>query len=445
MTASPAPPAPASAAGVRNPAGRLPAIAWACYDLANTIYAASLTYLFTPYFTERFAAPDFAVRTWIGVTTTVSMVLSGLAVPLLGTICDQTGKARRYLVIATAVNIAAMLLWGLGGPATGMLAGLFVANFAYQTALLFYNSLLPSVAAPARQGLVSGIGTGLGYFGNIVVLVSLIVLHPNDLAHVEPYFVGMGLAFLLFALPCLLWVHDRRAIPAAPSASLLRDSLRDLGATLRELPQHRPLLFFLLGNFFLVDVLNTAIQFFGDYVKEVFAEQFAAGTLTLFGVGFHGDGEMVAFLGTLGLLLSVLAVVFGIVLGLFTDRHPLLVMRWSGAALGIGLAGGALFGGGNTTWFVLTLVVGGAMGLAGVWTAGRKLVLVLAPPERIGQFFGLYGITVKVSVIGSTVYGVVADHRGPQSALLAQLVQLVLGLTCLLLVRLPSSRHALAP
>jgi UMF1 family MFS transporter len=424
---------------------RLQVTWWSLYDLANTIYAASITYLFTLYFTQRFEATGMAVRTWLGLTTTVSMVLSGLCTPLLGAICDRTGNAHRYLVWSTLINVGAMLAWGFGGPAWLILAWLFVANFAYQTALLYYNALLPSVAPPERHGLVSGIGTGLGYFGNIVVLVSLLVLPPPDFARAEPYLAGMGIAFLLFALPCMVFVKDRRVIAAHDGAPLLAGSMRAMMTTLRDLKHHRALLFFLLGNFFLVDVLNTAIQFFGDYVNEVYADRLAADTLTLFGMPFRGNGAMMKFLGTLGLLWSLLAVVFGFVLGAFTDRRPLGVMRVSGAALGLALVGGALFGGGDTTMFFCTLVVFAAVGLAGIWTAGRKLVLVLAPPERIGEFFGLYGITVKVSVIGSTVYGVVADHHGPQAALLAQMVQLVLGLGFLLLVRLPAARHAAAP
>jgi len=40
----------------------------------------------------------------------------------------------------------------------------------------------------------------------------------------------------------------------------------------------------------------------------------------------------------------------------------------------------------------------GAFGLTGIWTAGRKIVVQLAPPDRVGQYCGLYGITVTLSV-----------------------------------------------
>jgi serine/threonine protein kinase len=49
-----------------------------------------------------------------------------------------------------------------------------VANLTYNLGLLFYNSLLPAVATPARSGFVSGIGVGIGYLGTILVLVALL-------------------------------------------------------------------------------------------------------------------------------------------------------------------------------------------------------------------------------------------------------------------------------
>jgi MFS-type transporter involved in bile tolerance (Atg22 family) len=71
-------------------------------------------------------------------------------------------------------------------------------------------------------------------------------------------------------------------------------------------------------------------------------------------------------------------------------------------------------------------------------------VILLAPKERIGEFFGLYGITVKLSVIGSSVYGLVADHVGTKPAMLAQSAQLGLGLIFLMLVRLPRTNQAIS-
>jgi len=413
------------------------AAAWALYDTASTIYVATATFLFTPYFTNRFED-----RTSIGVVQTVALLLTATLTPFAGALCDRTGRARGYLAFATAANVLALGAFGFGGAKAGLLTAFFVANVAYNLAMTFYLALLTSVAPRSRAGLIGGIAVGCGYLGTVLVLVSAAILDPKTQAAVEPLFLWAAAAFLVLALPCLLLVRDRRELTLSGRGAL-QAAAAQLGSTLRELPRHRALLWFLLGNFCLQDVVNTAHAFFADFVKTVFDPPYRAGTLTLFGHGFlptaeSPDGGMIRFYVLLGLLLNAVALLAGFLLSLVTDRRPLLVLRLAGLALFGGLCGGALFGGGDTTLFFCTLVVLGAFGLAGIWTAGRKLVVLLAPPERVGEYFGLYGITVKLSVLGSTVYGVVADAFGPKAALLSQSVQLVLGLLLLALVKLPA-------
>ena len=438
-SSSSATPVAPTAPGAPLPAHRGAATAWVLYDLANTIYAASLTYLFTPYFTERFAD----ARTSLGVTTTLSMLVAGLLSPWLGALADRTGRARSLLAITTLANVAVMLAWAGGDSAAWLLGTLFVANIAYQSALTFYNALLPSVAAPGRDGWLSGIGTGIGYFGNVVVLASLMLVPPASFAEAPGYLAFGGAAFLLFALPCLCLVRDTRRPAAEPLGPALAASWHSLGALLRSLPRQPALLWFLFGNFCVVDVMNTAIQFFGDFVKEVYREPFARGELHWCGLAFGPEAQsMVVFVALLGLAFSALAFAFGLLQARWTDRHPLRVLRASTLALAMALVGGACFGGGDTTWFTLTLVGGGAFGMAGVWTAGRKVLLLLAPKDQVGAYFGLYGITVKISVLGSTTYGLIADRAGSVPALLAQVAPLLLGLLALAMVRMPATTPA---
>lgn len=411
--------------------------AWVLYDLANTVYAATLTFLFTPYCEQNFGG-----LTSLGVTQTWSMVLAGFSVPLLGVIIDRTRRTGLYLSIATILCVAAMAGWGISQDKAWMLFCFFIANFTYNIGLLFYNSLLPSVASGQRSGLVSGIGTGVGYFGTILVLIVLLGIEPKS-----RQFELAAAMFLIGALPCLLLVGDRRPKPPASSSKVgygvaMRGAMTSLLTTLRELPRHRALLFFLLANFCLVDVLNTAVLFFGSFTKNVFEQAAQQNTLVFLGHTYSGEQGLQDFFRLAGLCLNALALLFGIGLGTLTDRFPLRVMQASGIALLFALIGGAYFGGNSPLGFMLTLVLLGSFGLSGIWTAGRKIVVLLAPQERIGEYFGLYGITVKLSVIGSTIYAVVKDSAGTKPAMLAQSAQLLLGLVFLSLVRLPKHRQA---
>ena len=418
------------------PSGRLPAAAWVLYDLANTVYAAVLTFLFTPY-----AKAVLGDLRWHGVVTFGSMLLAGLLVPVLGALADQTSRTRGYLVAATLVCIAATAGFGLPFGAVALLLCYFAANVSYNLGLLFYNSLLPSVAAPGREGRLSGIGTGLGYFGTILVLVLLLPMADRPAA-VYPLAAAL---FLLTALPCLLLVRDRRPARHTGLGAAARGAFGQLRATLRDLPRHPALLWFLLGNFCLVDVLNTAIAYFAAFTLGVFEAPAAAGTLQLFGHPLAGAAGNQELLRICGLCLNGLALPFGILQGPWTDRAPLAVMRLSAVALLGALVGGAAFGGNSAEGYLLSLCVLGAFGLAGIWTAGRKVVLLLAPADRVGEYFGLYGITVKLSVIGSLVYGFVDHAYGSKPAMLAQSIQLLLGLLCLCMVRMPTAAATANP
>jgi len=412
-----------------GPGASLRVGAWVLYDVANTVYSATLTFLFTSYAKTVLGGELKGV----GLVQFGSMVLAGLLVPLLGALSDQTRRTRAYLTIATLACIAGMAGFGCDFGGAWLLGCFFVANITYNLGLLFYNALLPAVAPAERAGRVSGLGVGFGYIGTLAVLV--VFLPP---AGTRPDFFGTAATFLVLAMPCLLLVRDRRPPRSGSTGTAMRDAVRSLRQTLRELPRHRALAWFLLGNFCLVDVLNTAILYFADFTTEVFRAPVAAGSVSLFGHAFAGNDGLTSVLRVTGFALNGLALPFGILLGRWTDRAPLGVMRVSAIALLLALIGGAAFGGESLLGYLLTLGVLGAFGLSGIWTAGRKMVLLLAPPDQTGEYFGLYGITLKLSVLGSVVYAFLADAYGCKPAMLAQGVQLLVGLGCLAMVRLPT-------
>ena len=74
------------------------------YDLGNTVYAATLTFLFTPWFAEQHG------RSGLGLAQTASMVAVALVVPWLGARCDATRRTRTYLTAATLLCLGSMAL-----------------------------------------------------------------------------------------------------------------------------------------------------------------------------------------------------------------------------------------------------------------------------------------------------------------------------------------------
>ena len=86
---------------------------------------------------------------------------------------------------------------------------------------------------------------------------------------------------------------------------------------------------------------------------------------------------------------------------------------------------------------VLFLTAGAVLGsgLGGVQVSDRVLMIRLSPPEKLGEFFGLYGLVGKGSqVIGQLLFGVILLVFQPtlgtgayQLAVLSLLVTMLIG------------------
>ena len=401
-----------------------PAASWVVYDLANTVYAATVTYLLMDYMDKTFSwGSSFAA----GIQT-AAMICAGLATPIFASLADRTGKAHVYCAGATLGCIAAMAGFAVFmGSRAPLLACFFISTVFYQAALVFYNSLLPSVAAEGKIGLVSGLGVGLGYLGNIFTLLIAVPVQMRWGLRAAFWVTAAG--FLVAAVPFMLAVRDRRVIDRRRfSWSLVGRQFGEIVATVRELPRRRALMWFLIGNFCAVDVLNTAILFFAAFVTRSFEGQIEAKRLYLLGSAVTSVAalKMIA-----GLAVTMTAFAAGILLGYLTDRiGALQAFTLSVFFLTIGLAGAALFAGGSVALFLIVMCGFGGIGLAGIWTAGRKILIELAPRDSVGRYFGLYGITNKVSVIGCLAFAVVMDAAGPRVAILSQVAPLLFAFFC---------------
>jgi UMF1 family MFS transporter len=285
-----------------------------------------------------------------------------------------------------------------------------LANFLYQSSMVFYNSLLPVVSKPANAGRVSGLGVGLGYLGIPLALVAAqLVSRSFGMAVTFPL---AGALVILISIPLFLWVPERRVEkPERLSARMVGEEYRRLLIRLRALPAMPNLLKFLLANFLCVDVLNTAIFWTSVYLKE--------------GLGF----DEADIIGTLiGANLAAFAIGCG--LGWVTDRlgsKPTMMIAAAGLLTALPLLAWA-----RDPWTVrLVLWSLGAMGLSGIWVSGRKLLLDLVPKERVGEFFGFYGLTVKGAAFGVVFFGILGDWVGIRGALLFATIPLIIGLALL--------------
>jgi UMF1 family MFS transporter len=401
-----------------TPSGRavIPA-SWALYDFANTIFSFAVVsgaiglYLVSD---EQFGERDG--NALLSLAVVISVGINALVSPILGALSDRGTGRMPFLLFFTALCIGATFFIADVPVALGVVL-FIVANFAYQAALIYYDATLKVVSYPATRGKLSGIGTGIGYFSTVFVGLLIATL----VVPVEDRFKLTAVLFAVFAIPIFLFVREPR-IPGAKAitAAEVRDSFGQLKRSIAHAREVPGLGRFLLGRFFYSDAVNTVIV-----VMSVV-------TVKVFGLS---DNESVYVL----LSLTLVAIAMSFVWGWLTDRigpkRTLIAVLISWA---VGLLIGGLAMGLGEDGFIPFLIAGAILGsgLGGVQVADRVLMVRLSPPDKIGEFFGIYGLVGKGSqVIGIALYGAILlllfDSLGNgayQVAVLSLLVTMLIGL-----------------
>ncbi len=371
---------------------RLSTISWALYDLANTIFSMNIVSLYySLYVVNVMGAPDSAY----GYANGLSMGIMFLTAPILGALSDQYGRRKPFLIVSTLVCVT--LTFFLGVPVLLASLALFVgANYAFQAGLVFYDSLLPQVSTPATRGKVGGLGIGLGYLGSFVGVGSGLLM--LDRIGYPGMFRLSATLFLLFAVPCFLFVRERGLANRRPRAigfrAQLSGAVRQVFQTVRETRRYPGLGRFLIGRFFYTDAVNTVIVFMGIYITNEagFAEQEAQVLL---------------------LVAISAAVVGGLVWGVVADRvgpkRALdgVLQLWIFTLLGIFAI--AAFDLPSWLFWIFACLAGVALG--GTWAADRPLMLRLSPQDKIGEFYGLYSMVGRfANITGPVLWGVIVNE-----------------------------------
>jgi UMF1 family MFS transporter len=409
--------------GKLTPSGRpIVPIAWALYDFANTIFSfAVVSGAIGLWLTEtaQFGERDGNVLLSVGVI--VSVGINAIVSPILGALSDRTGRRLPFLLFFTLLCIVPTALIGFSPAALG-LALFVVANFAYQAALIYYDATLKVVSLPSTRGTLSGIGVAVGYMGT--VFVGLLIFLAE--IPVADRFLLSAVLFGLFAVPIFAVVREPRLADAQPiTVRVVLGSWSQLARTIEHAREVPGLLRFLVGRFFYSDAVNTIIV-----VMSIVAVR---------AVGLS-DTEAILVLLALTVVAIGASFAWGTVVDRLGPKRTLLIILASWA---VGLAiGGLSLGLENPLKIVLFLVAGGILGsgLGGVQVADRVLMVRLSPPERVGEFFGLYGLVGKGSqVIGQLAYGAVIfvlfDSLGTgayQVAVLSLLATMLIGAWLLL-------------
>ena len=409
--------------------------AWAMYDFANSGYTTVvITAVFNAYFVAVIAGnAPWATLAWTAALS-VSYACILLTGPILGAYADLRAAKKRLLALTTAGCVLATALLALTGPGTLALAValLLVSNFCFGSGENLAAAFLPEIAKGEALGRVSGWGWSLGYLGGVLTLglclgyVTWAQAHGEQAQHFVP--VAMLITATIFAaasLPTFLLLKERaRPMPRAAGENVARAALARLAQTVRDAARYQDLGRFLLCIVFYQAGIQTVVA-----LAAVYAEQ---------ALGFSTRDTIVLIL-----VVNVTAAVGAFAFGHIQDRlgHirtiALTLVLWIATTLIAWAATGP-----ELFWVAANLA---GLCLGSSQSAGRALVAYLSPADRHAEFFGLWGMAVKLSsILGPLTYGVVTwstdgNHR---LAMLATGGFFVIGLLLLARIDVPRGRRA---
>ncbi|WP_340148685.1 MFS transporter [uncultured Sneathiella sp.] len=446
--------------GMPREAGRLGKFSWALFDWANQpFFTVVTTFIFAPYFTSFVAATPAEGQAYWGYTQAIAGALIAILSPVFGSIADAGGARKPWILFFSVLcAIGAFSLWwavpGLESGIFWILAGIVVGTIGVEFSIVFNNAMLPSLVPAGSMGRLSGFGWGLGYIGGLIAL--FIVLFGFSLPEVplfglskvthEPDRVTGPMSaiwLLVFIIPMLLFTPDRPANDL-PKSAAVRQGLKSLMTTLRSLKAHRNIVFFLIARMFYNDGILALIGFSGIYAAGLF--NWGTTELGIFGILINFFAIAGCFIGgylddRLGskptIVISVLGLAFASVGVLSISDGQVLF----GLPAAMPVEEGALFASpAEMVFMVFAFIMGLFFGPA--QAASRTLIARMAPPEKAGEFFGLFALSGKATAfVAPLMIGIVTSATGQQRpAMIVIFILLMIGAALMSFVREPAHK-----
>jgi MFS transporter, UMF1 family len=377
--------------------------AWAMFDFANSGYTTVvITAVFSAYFVAEVAGnAAWATFAWT-LALSVSYALVMFTAPLIGAHADAHVSKKKWLWLTTlgCVGFTALLYFAAPGALMLAIVALVVSNYFFGTGENLIAAFLPELARPRALGRVSGWGWSLGYVGGLVSLgVSLAYIsHAQASGQGAADFVPVSMLitaalFMLASLPTLLMLRERATPQPAQTA---RSAWMQVRHTLSHLERLPDLKRFLVCTVLYQAGIQAVITLAAIYASQV----------------FHFTTQQTILLV---LVVNITAALGAFVFGHVQDRigHvraiALTLAGWIGMVLLAWLASD------ERMFWVAANLAGLCMGAS--QSAGRAMVGLLAPPAQQAEFFGLWGLAVKLaSILGPLTYGAASwisagDHR----------------------------------
>ena len=373
--------------------------AWILYDVGNSAFVllvATLIPIFFNALAEEGGLSSVEYLAYWGYAASAVTIITAVLSPILGTLADTRGFKKPIFILCLVVGVAGCCAMGLAKTWLPFLLIFVFAKVGFSGSLVFYDSMLSDVTTPDRMDVVSSRGYAWGYIGSCVPFVVCLALVLGSGAIGLSQMTALNIALFITAawwlamtLPLLKTYRQLHYVEVEKHA--IRQSFARIGHTLRHLHEDKQVFWFLLAFFCYIDGVYTIIDMATAY-----------GTA----LGLDTTGLLLALLVT-----QIVAFPSALIFGRLSAKYPSTTLIPVCIAAYAGMALFAFFLTQQWQFWVLAFVVGMFQG--GVQALSRSHFAKIIPPEKSGEYFGLFDICGKgASFLGTMIVSVGSQLTG---------------------------------
>jgi len=373
---------------------------WALYHWADNAFATTVMAAILPVYYSHVAASGLTANTataYWGYTTTITVIVSALMAPVVGTLANLLGLRKRMLLLFAALGIftAAFLYFVKTGDWLMASVIFIVSNIGFALADVMHDSLLPHVARVGDLDRVSSRGFALGYLGGGILLainVAMIQLMSDKGLAARLSFLSVSVWWAVFTIPLILNVREPGSDKSvSPGGSTFLAGYSLLRHTFSNIKRYRQLMIFLIAFLIYNDGVGTIIR-----MATIYGAELGIGRSTLIG----------ALLMTL--IIGVpFSLFFGWLANFIGAKKCIYICLFVYTLISIG---GYFIKSGLDFW-ILAFMVGTVQG--GAQALSRSLYGSMIPKAKTAEFFGFYGMSSRIGgFMGPLLFAVVSQTTG---------------------------------
>lgn len=372
---------------------------WILYDVGNSAFILLVATIIPIYFNHLASLAHLSEVDYLaywGYAASLTTAIVAIIGPILGTIVDTKGFKKPIFTLSMIIGVLSLAALSIPKSWIVFLAIFVIAKIGYSTSLIFYDSMLLDVTTSEKMDTVSSHGYAWGYLGSCIpFIISLVFVLFYDSIGLS-FEIGMALAFGInaawwFFMTIPLLKNYQQIYYIEKPQHPIKESFLRLGQTLKEISKERKVFLFLISFFFYIDGVYTIIDMATAYGSAL---------------GLNTEGLLIALLVT-QLVAFPFAIFFSILSKKYKTEsliHICIIAYTCIAIFAIQL---------DKQWEFWLLAICVGMFQGAIQALSRSYFAKIIPPQKSGEYFGLFDICGKgASFMGTTLVGVITQITG---------------------------------